>query len=175
MRHILTEMMHESVNLYAETLVRAMGEANGGEYAFEDGKRVVQDAMAALGLQPASYRYADGSGLSRYNYLSPRHITSVLAGMVNQPEIRSLWLDLFPAAGTQGQGTLANRLSGTPLEGNLRAKTGSMSSVRALSGYFTARSRTDYAFAILVNGHMAPRREIDGTIDRVLLLLYEEL
>ncbi len=172
---ILAVALRDSVNLYAETVVRAIGQQAAGEFGFATGKAVVQEVLAGMGVPATAYRYADGSGLSRYNCLSPDQLVTVLTAMLGGGgRTAALWRELLPVAGA-GVGTLGTRLLDTPLAGNLRAKTGSMSNIRALAGIFTAASGREYAFAILVNGHLAPPPTIDCHIDQILLLLHDRL
>jgi D-alanyl-D-alanine carboxypeptidase/D-alanyl-D-alanine-endopeptidase (penicillin-binding protein 4) len=166
--NIVRVMLKSSDNLIAETLVRSLGLQAGGDFSFAAGREKSRVLVAPLGLDLDRARYADGSGLSRYNHLSPAQLNSLLLAMVRGGgRMATLWRDMLPLAGHDG--TLKSRFRGTPLEGNLRAKTGSMSSVRALSGYLTARSGKEYAFSILVNGYVAQGSEVDGEIDRILL------
>ena len=86
--------------------------------------------LAELGLPTAGTTLVDGSGLDRGN----RTTCNLLAAVVDlgaQPEFTALW-DGLPVAG--GSGTLADVLRGTPLDGKLRAKTGSLNGVSGLAG-----------------------------------------
>ena len=74
---------------------------------------------------------------------------ALLQGMRGQSWFSTLYQAL-PLAGRTG--TLYARLLGTAAEGKLRAKTGSVDGVRALSGYVTTRGGRDVVFSILVNG-----------------------
>jgi len=83
-------------------------------------------------------RFVDGSGLGRYNLLSPRLCADLLQGVENLPsaEARAFW-DALPIAGVDG--TLRRRMKTTLAQGNARAKTGSFSIASSLSGYVTTR------------------------------------
>jgi D-alanyl-D-alanine carboxypeptidase/D-alanyl-D-alanine-endopeptidase (penicillin-binding protein 4) len=75
----------------------------------------------------------------------------------------------LPVAGRDG--TLEDRLGGTPAEGNLRGKTGSMSNIRALAGYVRTRDGELLAFAILVNNFEGPGAQATAAVDAVAAAL----
>jgi PBP4 family serine-type D-alanyl-D-alanine carboxypeptidase len=96
---------------------------------------------------------ADGSGLSRYNQVSPRALNRLLIVFWHHPE-REILIDALPIAGVDG--TLEWRMRGTAAENNARAKTGSLEAVRALSGYVRSRDGQTLIFTLLVNGYEGP-------------------
>ena len=71
LRDIATVLMKVSQNLYAETLLKAMGAARGGLGTAEGGRRAARAALDAWGIPADAYVMYDGSGLSRYNYVTP--------------------------------------------------------------------------------------------------------
>jgi D-alanyl-D-alanine carboxypeptidase/D-alanyl-D-alanine-endopeptidase (penicillin-binding protein 4) len=90
----------------------------------------------------------DGSGLSRYNLLTPRATVQLLAAVQRLPGGKALW-DALPVAGVNG--TLGRRMKGTPAQNNARAKTGTFSIVSTLSGYVTTRDGHRLAVSLLTN------------------------
>ena len=169
---LLKVMMKQSDNLLAETLVRLAGAGETGGFSSAAGRALIQEKLTGAGVDLTHARYADGSGLSRYNHFSASQLVSVLRVM-GRGRRGELWRRLLPVAGVDG--TLSQRFADTPLAGNLRGKTGSMSSIRALSGYFTGQSGGEYVFSILVNGASAPGRDVNTAVDKVLVLLYQNL
>jgi len=169
---ILQIMMEESNNLYAETLVKTLGWQQGEIGSFEEGKRVIQLTLNDLGLKAESYAFQDGSGLSRYNLISPRQIVQVLKSMLNTDRA-DLWRDIMPIEGIY-EHTLTNRIIRTTEQGNMKAKTGTMSNVRCLSGYIII-PEGDIVFSVLVNGHLLKSKEIDIVTDNVLNFLMQNL
>lgn len=149
-----------SDNLYAETLLRHLA------YAALPATPDIAASTAALGLEAEaawlgwprdSYRLVDGSGLSRYDLLTPRQIAEVLLRMKDQPG----FIDTLPVSGRDG--TLAARMVGTPAQGRVRAKTGTMSGISSLAGY----AGDKWIFVFLVNGHvgsLAPVRAIQDAV-----------
>ena len=163
-------LLKDSNNLYAETLLKTLGWNNNEIGTFEEGKKVVEEMLADCGIEPESYAYHDGSGLSRYNLISPKQIVHILKGM-RKSENWLIWKDMFPIAGVDG--TLKYRMIETPGEGNVKAKTGTMSNVRCLSGYLTTSSNEDIVFSILVNAHLLKSKDLDNVVDHILNLIIE--
>jgi serine-type D-Ala-D-Ala carboxypeptidase/endopeptidase (penicillin-binding protein 4) len=170
LKDLLKVLMKKSQNLYAETMVRIMGLMNSGYGSFEEGKKVVERVLSGFGIEPETYAYSDGSGLSRYNYISPRQIVKILKGM-RKSEYQDIWKDILPIAGIDG--TLKRRMIGTKTEGNVRAKTGTISNVRGLSGYLTTADGEEIVFSFLVNGHLRSTRETELITDSVLEFIAE--
>jgi D-alanyl-D-alanine carboxypeptidase/D-alanyl-D-alanine-endopeptidase (penicillin-binding protein 4) len=167
---ILKVLMKKSQNLYAETLVRILGLNKSGKGTFIDGRKVVEEVLNDFGIMPDTYAYMDGSGLSRYNFISPRQIVKILEGMI-KGEYREIWYDIQPIAGIDG--TLKYRMRGTKAEDNVRAKTGTISNVRGLSGYVKTAEGEELVFSFLVNGHLRSSRETELITDKVLELISE--
>ncbi len=111
LRHIAASMMRVSQNQYAETLLRSIG-----------GRDKAVNVLKSWGLANDSYVIADGSGLSRYNYVSSEALVRILRQMRTDPKHESAFSESLPIAGRDGP--LSRRLAGTPAEGRVRAKTG---------------------------------------------------
>jgi D-alanyl-D-alanine carboxypeptidase/D-alanyl-D-alanine-endopeptidase (penicillin-binding protein 4) len=93
----------------------------------------------------------------------------LLEHMFRDPAHHDPFVATLPIAGTDG--TISNRLKGTPAEGNVRAKTGSIANVRALSGYLRTRDGETLAFSIIANNFTAPAATINGLADRAVVTL----
>jgi D-alanyl-D-alanine carboxypeptidase/D-alanyl-D-alanine-endopeptidase (penicillin-binding protein 4) len=157
-----------SRNLYAETLLRSLSPA-GEPATTEAGLKVLTETLRGWGVSSNYYLARDGSGLSRYDYLSPDALIGALTYMWRHPALADNFRSSLPLAGQSG--SLANRLKGTPAEARVWAKTGSMSQVRSLAGYVMTAEGEPLAFAFMVNGFRVPTREIDAAIDQALLRL----
>ncbi|MGF1515939.1 MAG: D-alanyl-D-alanine carboxypeptidase [Elainellaceae cyanobacterium] len=127
----------ESNNSSADALLAHLG-----------GPGQVQMALSSLGIDPLSYRQVDGSGLSRYNAVQPSTLVTVLRSMWSAPGGEVFYRSL-PVAGQSG--TLRRRFRDTPLQGQVRAKTGTLRGVRALSGYLSHPDYGPIVFSIIVN------------------------
>lgn len=137
-----------SQNLHAELLLHRLGTLDGtGSLA--DGHAVVRAMLDTAGVPPHAVSLSDGSGMSTYNRVSPRGMTTLLRWITRQPW-SAAWRDTLPVGGRDG--TLATRFGqGSALDGKLFAKTGSLNATNALAGYLTAASGRTLTFAIYAN------------------------
>lgn len=145
---ILRVVNQESHNLYAESVVRTLGRIVDGDSSFEGGARVVQRfVVREAGVPPEQVRPVDGSGLSRENEVSPYAFVRLLDHMATGPSWDDFWSTL-PRAGTRSE---LRRMYRSPAADNLRAKTGTLRTVSALSGVVRADNGERLAFSILSN------------------------
>lgn len=142
---LVRTMLKSSSNQHSELLAKAVGRDGGGEGSTRDGLRAVTVFARRLGAWP---RLADGSGLSLDSRASPRSVGKLLHAMRRLPEFGPFQAAL-PIAGRDG--TLRDRLHGTAAHGVCRAKTGTRTTVSALSGYCRTRSGDTIVFSLLIN------------------------
>lgn len=148
---LLDPMMKNSNNIYAECLfyqTAALGGKKGAGHK-EAGQRTEQ-LLSRIGLDPSPYRIADGSGLSLYNYVSAEMLVAMLGYAWRNESIKEHLLTSLPISGFDG--TLKNRMTGTEADGNVRAKTGTVTGISSLAGYITAVNGHTLAFAIINQG-----------------------
>ena len=167
---IAVTLMKVSQNLYAETLLRALG-AGTGDGSARAGQDVVRDVLTGWGVPADAYVLADGSGLSRYNYVTADTIASILKRMATDPRHAARFEATLPIVGKDG--TLARRMRGTLAENNVKAKTGSIANVRAMSGYVTTRDGERLIFSIIANNFNVPTQTIDAAVDAAVVRLAE--
>lgn len=160
-------LMKVSQNLYAETFVKTIGAVAGDGGNTGSGQKEVAEVLQGWGIAPEEYVLADGSGLSRYNYLTPHLLATVLERIYRDPRHRDPFVAALPVGGEDG-GTIARRFKGTRAAGNVKAKTGSLANVRALSGYVTSLDGEPLVFSILANNFTVPQATIDVSIDRAV-------
>jgi D-alanyl-D-alanine carboxypeptidase/D-alanyl-D-alanine-endopeptidase (penicillin-binding protein 4) len=146
-----------SNNNYAETLFRYIG-----------GAPAAKAALSQLGIDPKSYRLADGSGLSRRNVATPRALVETLRAMYFAPG-NDLFHASLPIAGMSG--TLRNRMRQTPAQGRVHAKTGTLQGVRALSGYLDHPQYGTLVFSIIANNPSQSGTALVRAIDSIVLQL----
>lgn len=147
-----------SDNAYANVLLRYLG-----------GSQSVQQALTGLGIDTNGYRLRDGSGLSRNNLATPRTLVSTLRAMYHARG-NEVFLASLPVAGISG--TLKNRLRQTTAQGTVRAKTGSLRGVRALSGYLDHPEYGTLVFSIITNQSInQPSLPVVEAIDDIVLHL----
>jgi D-alanyl-D-alanine carboxypeptidase/D-alanyl-D-alanine-endopeptidase (penicillin-binding protein 4) len=143
---ILVELLHTSDNNTAEMLVKEIGYQARGEGTRSAGLDVIRERLVAWGVPVDGVNLADGSGLSRENRVS----CETLVDTITVTPVADQLLELFPVAGRDG--TLADELLGTSAEGRLRAKTGTLTDVKALTGTQPAGDDSDVSFALILNG-----------------------
>ncbi len=153
-----------SQNLHAELLLRLLGKLYGTEGSFEEGTRVVRQFMVNAGVANADFFLYDGCGLSNDDKIAPRAFTKLLAYASRQPWGQE-WRETLPLAGVDG--TLDRRFAGSPLKGQMWAKTGTLDEVNSLSGYVNAASGRMVAFSIIVNGRYPGSTVEEQAIDRI--------
>lgn len=147
---VVAEMLKPSDNQIAELMLRTVGMEVSGAGTAEAGLEVAEQVLAGWGIEPGAMSLSDGSGLSRYNRIAPNAMARLLRTMWRHPHYR-VFLNGLPIAAVDG--TLQRRLSGTPAEENVRAKTGSLAAARALSGYLTDGSGETLVFSLMVNDY----------------------
>jgi serine-type D-Ala-D-Ala carboxypeptidase/endopeptidase (penicillin-binding protein 4) len=159
-----------SRNIYAETMLRSMA-AEANEKSTAGGLAALEDTLRRWGIFREYFLARDGSGLSRYDYLSADALTWLLTYVWSDPAHAEPFRAALPLFGVSGN--VANRLKDTRASGRVWAKTGSMSQVRSLSGYVVSAEGEPLVFAFIVNGFRVPAREIDAAMDKALLRLVD--
>jgi D-alanyl-D-alanine carboxypeptidase/D-alanyl-D-alanine-endopeptidase (penicillin-binding protein 4) len=162
---ILRVTNKESQNLYAETLLRLAGLEEGeGIGSVAAGRRQTEATLLEMGIPIDRYVQRDGSGLSRYNYLSAETLTRILRGMARGRDA-AVWHATLPVMGVDG--TLAERGRGSPAAGRVWAKTGSIANCRALSGYLETVEGDTLTFVLIANNFTAPNRAAEYLQDLI--------
>ncbi|WP_312878133.1 D-alanyl-D-alanine carboxypeptidase/D-alanyl-D-alanine endopeptidase [Lentzea indica] len=139
---LINPLLKNSNNMLAEVLVKSAGGS------FTNGVNQLSTKWAGLGIDPNWVEIFDGSGMSRLDQISPDDLTSILVKAKAKPWFGT-WSASLPVAGRDG--TLANRMKGTAAEGNVQAKTGSLSGVSGLTGYVTTQAGRQLVFSIVQN------------------------
>lgn len=165
---LAVRLMKNSQNQYGETLLRTLG-VNAGAATAGGGVAAAGAIMTGWGLGSGDLIQRDGSGLSRYNYVTPEAFVAILAHVDRDEKLRGPFEASLPIAGRDG--SLANRMKGTAAEGNARAKSGSMSNVRALSGYVATADGEPLVFSILANNFETPADVVNGATDAIVVRL----
>lgn len=148
---VLLPMMKDSDNSMAESMfyqIAAHNHSHPGTRKMAVAK--IENLIRDLGLTPSHYQIADGSGLSLYNYLSPRLLGKLLQFAYNNNKIYTHLLPSLPIAGEDG--TLEKRMLNTAAADNVQAKTGTVEGVSTLSGYCTAANGHRLCFSIMNQG-----------------------
>jgi len=168
MRNIIPALMKPSQNQIAEILLKTIGLERGGMGTADSARKIVGQLLLSWGVQPDGFVIRDGSGLSRHDLVSPETIVRVL-DRIQQDTAFAVFYNAMPIAGVDG--TLKDRMKGTPAEGNVHAKTGSIASARSLSGYVTTADGERLIFSVLSNNWTTPSSEVTGIADQIATAL----
>ena len=138
-------------------------------YHVEAAREAYEEVLSSWGIPETQHVLADGSGLSRYNFLTAHMLVRILRQMARDPRHAAAFEATLPIAGKDG--TLERRMKGTRAENNVHAKTGTISNVRSLSGYVRTRDNELIGFSVIANNFKAR----SATIDAVAELAVERL
>lgn len=149
---LLETMLLESDNLIADSLLKKLGEVYYQTPSdFARSGQALKTILYSIGIDLSTANIADGSGLSRYNLLTPEHVLSVLTVIYQQPEYRFL-LDLLPESGVSGTLRYKRYFNKSPLKHHVFAKTGSMLGIANLAGRVNVSNGHNYLFVLFENG-----------------------
>ncbi len=160
-----------SQNFYAEMFFKTLGRAPGQPGSAEGGRRAVREVLTPWGIPPDSYVMYDGSGLSRYNYVTAGGIVTLLRHVWEDETLRGPFVAALPVGGHDG--TLSSRMKNTVLDANVEAKTGTISNVRSLSGYLETNAHEKLVFSMIVNHFTASDSAIDAVVEKALARLVD--
>jgi serine-type D-Ala-D-Ala carboxypeptidase/endopeptidase (penicillin-binding protein 4) len=145
---VLAAMNKPSDNYYAETITKVLGATYRGSGTTAAGTRVEGTFLVDCGIAGSQFRLYDGSGLSHANKLTAGGVSRLLRVMASSADYTAYWRSLSVAG---RDGTLSERMRGTAAQGNVHAKTGTLSGSSCLSGYVTTADGTHVIFSILMN------------------------
>ncbi len=175
---LVSSMMKVSQNQYAEILLRTLGTVGlprrSGDAAEAGatsaaGARKAREVLQRWNIPDDSVVIADGSGLSRYNYVTSDALVRILQVMRADARHASAFAESLPVAGRDG--TLARRLAGTAAAGKVRAKTGTVDNVRAIAGYVETADGDTLVFSMIANNFTVASSVIDAAADQALIRL----
>lgn len=171
------QTLKPSQNLYAELILRTLGRvvpsssSNSPDVARtseSNGVEVVRTFLREAGVDASSLSLSDGSGLSRDDMVTAEATLQLLTYM-RRHRYGNVFRDALPIAGVDG--TIRNRMKGTPAQNNLRAKTGELRSASSLSGFVTTAAGEELVFSIMVNNFPDGVNPPSACIDPIAVLL----
>jgi serine-type D-Ala-D-Ala carboxypeptidase/endopeptidase (penicillin-binding protein 4) len=167
LRDWIFPILNTSQNWIAEMLLKQLGRQFGKGGSWLEGLAVERRFLIdSVRVDSTQFSLSDGSGLSSSNLISPRVFTQLLHYMRRHPRHATFAAGL-PQAGLAG--SLRTRFVGTPLAGRVRAKTGSISRVHALTGYIERGQGRSLIFSVEANHHAEPSRTMMAAIDSVVV------
>jgi len=168
---IAAHTLKPSQNLYTEIILRTLGKltsVSSSQTNEEAGLIVVRNFLRQAGASQSDLALNDGSGLSRNDMITANATVQLLTFM-SKHKYFAQFRDALPIAGVDG--TLRTRMRGTAAENNLRAKTGSLSSVASLSGYVTTAAGEHLVFSMMLNNYPDASALRRDSIDAIAVLL----
>ena len=148
---VVRDLNKFSNNFVAEQLVKTLSaEVHGPPGTTAGGRRVLEEFLVSAGADSGSFRVVDGSGLSRENRITARTLVRVLETTLDDFESSYEYVASLSVSGTDG--TLEDRMGYAGLEGAVRAKTGLLDGVTAISGLMETLAGEEVLFSILVSG-----------------------
>ncbi|WP_379963240.1 D-alanyl-D-alanine carboxypeptidase/D-alanyl-D-alanine-endopeptidase [Epilithonimonas sp. UC225_85] len=143
-------LMRKSINLYAETLIKTMAKEKRNDPTFETGVDFLKDFWKSKGINPNMINFADGSGLSPQNYVSPKAQVQALIYSKKQS-----WFDAF--------------YEGFPTQNGIKMKSGTIKDSKSFAGYQTSKNGKNYVFSIILNNYQG------GSISNALFKVLDNL
>jgi D-alanyl-D-alanine carboxypeptidase/D-alanyl-D-alanine-endopeptidase (penicillin-binding protein 4) len=163
---IISELNHESVNLYAEHLVKELGKVANGEGSTSSGIKVIKQFLDSTGVRSSGMFIEDGSGLSPQDAINSAGLTELLFRMRKNGKYFKEYFNSIPGPGKEG--TIKNHFNDQVFESSLRAKSGSMLRVRSYAGFINAKSGKNLIFSIIINNYSGPSSAIISHIEEIL-------
>lgn len=160
-----------SQNFYAETILRAIGHREKGYGSTFGGVSAVYAFWRNHGVDLQGMYMVDGSGLSRHNSITTKQLVSMLRVLAKDSVVFPSFYRSLPVAGESG--TIRKLADSTAAEGNLRAKSGTMSRVRAYAGYVDTKSGNRLAFAMIGNNTQWELSELRDRFEKLFILMAE--
>ncbi len=168
---VLSLLNKPSDNLIADVLLKYLGAHFKETGSWDNGADVERDFCKKMGMNMGGLSISDGSGLSRFNYISANNLIKLLEYMHSSKHFK-VFYDSLPIAGVDG--SLYSRMRNASTKNNLRAKTGYIGRVSSLSGYVNTKSGEPLAFAIIMNHHLCPKSDATGLQDKIGVLLADQ-
>jgi D-alanyl-D-alanine carboxypeptidase/D-alanyl-D-alanine-endopeptidase (penicillin-binding protein 4) len=173
---IVKDMNKFSNNFLAEQILKTLGaELKGPPGTSEKGLEILKQGLKEWGYKDNEYSLNDGSGFSLFNRFSPSQLTKILTNAYNDFRIGPDFISSLPLSGLDG--SLKNRHMSSKIDNLVRAKTGTLDSASAISGYAGTDSGEKFVFSIIMNDFKCSTYktwEIQSTILEGLLDIFSK-
>ncbi len=168
---IITQTNVHSINLFAEHLLDLSGMKLIGKAQTEPDAKAVMNFWKEKGMDIQGMALTDGSGLSQYNAVTARQMVFLLNYMKHNSPCFDVYYNSLPVADSAHSGTMDEIFTGTPAEGNLRAKSGTIDRVKAYTGFVTSRSGRKIIFSMIVNNFSGSSGNARAKLIRLMVAL----
>jgi serine-type D-Ala-D-Ala carboxypeptidase/endopeptidase (penicillin-binding protein 4) len=170
---LLAALGKDSDNFYAEMIFKSLGAEKAHPSSSDAAAEIVTAHLKRIGAFEPGVLVKNGSGLFDADRITPSAMTSLLAATIRDPSIAPEYVAQLAIGGVDG--TLHGRFRAWSKERAIRAKTGTLESVAALSGYVLPPSGgSPVAFTILVNGIPGKVNAARASMDRVVEAIAKE-
>jgi D-alanyl-D-alanine carboxypeptidase/D-alanyl-D-alanine-endopeptidase (penicillin-binding protein 4) len=164
-------LVHEkSINLYAECLLRKLGETMNFSAEESQGIAAVKKFWEQRNVDLGGFQMHDGCGLSPLNKISCNQLAKMLTIVFRDPE-RIDFIETMNEAGQSGN--LKQLFKGTAADGNLRAKSGYMKGVRSYAGFTTNKTGRNLIFCVIVNNYGCSAQEMKAKLEKLIAAIPE--
>ncbi len=171
---LISAMGKQSDNFTAEMVFRVLGAERVRPGGVAESVAAVQEFLVEAGVPAGHVTVVNGSGLFQGNSIAAGDLAHLLSYVYQTPGMRDEYVAHLSIGGVDG--TLHNRLTGLPAPRIVRAKTGTLDDVIALSGFVLGRTPNDsVAFSILLNGVHGRQGAARGLADAIARAIAEDL
>lgn len=167
---IISVINMSSNNLYAEHVHKAVSAYKNGKGTNAGSNKIITDFWVSKGLDANALFMTDGSGLSRSNAISTSNLVKMLR-LAAEHKTSGIFIKSLPIAGRSG--TLKSMCRGTKAQGNIAAKSGTMTRIKAYAGYATAANGRPVVFAMIFNNYACSNSEITAKIEKLMVQMAE--
>lgn len=171
LKDIVYWLNKKSINLYAEHLVKIIGYEKYQDGSTAAGTKAILAYWRGKGVDIGGLHMKDGSGLSRYNGITPAQLSKMLRINQQQGYFKSFYESLPIAGVSSDPGTLRRMCKNTAAANNLRAKSGYISRVRAYTGYVDTQSGKRLCFAMMANNYTGSNRAMRDLFEALMVAL----
>jgi serine-type D-Ala-D-Ala carboxypeptidase/endopeptidase (penicillin-binding protein 4) len=171
LNELVKKMMKHSDNLIADSLYKKIA-ANyfGSAGTWINGNKAIKQLLTNnTAIDLTKLKMFDGSGLSRYNLISPNQMMQLLLFAYNNQAINNAFVDSLPISGIDG--SLRWRMGKNGMQQRVRAKTGTMTGISSLAGYVDTISHKKIAFVIVFNSFPESPRKYAKVEDKICEVL----
>jgi D-alanyl-D-alanine carboxypeptidase/D-alanyl-D-alanine-endopeptidase (penicillin-binding protein 4) len=158
-----------SQNFYAETILKELAVHAKSFGSTENGVKAVKNFLRRKNIDLKGFYMTDGSGLSRFDGLTPKQLGEILLVFAKDSVHFDDFYNTLAVAGETG--TLKSIGKNTILEGNLRAKSGTMSRIKSYAGYVKNKSEKELIFVMISNNHLISGRQMKARFEKLMLLI----
>ena len=159
-----------SQNFYAETLLKAMSVQKNGYGSTTGGVAAVIAHWKSKGIDLRGFYMVDGSGVSRFNSITPKQLTEILIELSKDTKIYPSFYNSLPIA---GYGSTADVCAGTSAQDNIHFKSGYMTRVRCFTGYVDSKKGKRLAFTMMANNYLFEVQEMRNKLEQLMVMMAE--